>query len=50
MTEEKRLEEEEKSNTDDQDVEAHRRRIADEPKDDTNRADDGDDFEAHRRR
>jgi hypothetical protein len=49
MADEQRLEEQEKLNTDDDDFEAHRRRLAEEPND-TEKSDDGDDVEAHRRR
>ena len=51
MTEDQRLEETtEKLDADDnEDVEAHRRRIAEEQKD-ADKSDDGDDVEAHRRR
>jgi hypothetical protein len=51
MTDEQRLEEttEKLDDLNDDDVEAHRRRIADEEKS-TDKSDDGDDFEAHRRR
>jgi hypothetical protein len=48
MTDEQRLEEEKLDDSTD-DVEAHRRRIADEEKD-ADKSDDGDDVEAHRRR
>jgi hypothetical protein len=52
MTDEQRLEETtEKVDDSKDDVEAHRRRIADEAKDtDKSDDDDGDDVEAHRRR
>jgi hypothetical protein len=49
MTDEQRLEEKEKLDDSIDDVEAHRRRIADEQKD-ADKSDDGDDVEAHRRR
>ena len=51
MTDDQRLEETtEKLDADDNDdVEAHRRRIAEEQKD-SDKSDDGDDVEAHRRR
>jgi hypothetical protein len=51
MTDDQRLEETtEKLDADDNDdVEAHRRRLADEEKD-ADKSDDGDDVEAHRRR
>ena len=51
MTDEQRIEETtEKLDADDtDDVEAHRRRIAEEQKD-SDKSDDGDDVEAHRRR
>ena len=49
MTDEERLEEKEKLDDSIDDVEAHRRRIADEEKD-ADKSDDGDDVEAHRRR
>jgi hypothetical protein len=49
MTDEQRLEETEKLDDSTEDVEAHRRRIADEEKD-ADKSDDGDDVEAHRRR
>ena len=51
MTDDQRLEETtEKLDADDiDDVEAHRRRIAEEQKD-SDKSDDGDDVEAHRRR
>jgi hypothetical protein len=50
MTDEQRLEETEKLDDLNDDVEAHkRRRIADEEKD-ADKSDDGDDVEAHRRR
>ena len=49
MTDEQRLEEKEKLDDSIDDVEAHRRRIADEEKDD-DKSDDGDDVEANRRR
>jgi hypothetical protein len=51
MTDEQRIEETtEKLDADsNEDVEAHRRRIADEQKD-TDKSDEGDDVEAHRRR
>ena len=50
MTDEERIEETtEKLEDNDDDIEAHRRRIADEEKN-TDKSDDGDDVEAHRRR
>jgi hypothetical protein len=49
MTDEQRLEETTEKLDDKDDVEAHRRRIADEEKN-TDKSDDGDDVEAHRRR
>jgi hypothetical protein len=49
MTDEQRLEEKEKLDDSIDDVEAHRRRIADEEKD-ADKGDEGDDVEAHRRR
>jgi len=49
MTDEQRLEETTEKLDDNDDVEAHRRRIADEEKN-TDKSDDGDDVEAHRRR
>ena len=49
MTDEQRLEEKEKLDDSIDDVEAHRRRIADEEKD-ADKSDEGDDVEAHRRR
>jgi hypothetical protein len=49
MTDEQRLEETEKLDDSKDDVEAHRRKIADEEKN-TDKSDDGDDVEAHRRR
>lgn len=49
MTDEQRLEETEKLDDLNDDVEAHRRKIADEQKD-ADKSDDGDDVEAHRRR
>lgn len=50
MTDEQRLEETKKLDANNDEVEAHRRRIADEEKD-TNKSDDDDnDVEAHRRR
>ena len=49
MTDEQRLEEKEKLDDSIDDVEAHRRRIADEEKD-ADKSDDSDDVEAHRRR
>ena len=51
MTDEQRLEDTTEKLDDTDDVEAHRRRIADEEKDaDKSDGDDGDDVEAHRRR
>jgi hypothetical protein len=51
MTDEQRLEETtEKLDDSSDDVEAHRRRIADELKDTDKNDDEGDDVEAHRRR
>jgi hypothetical protein len=49
MTDEQRLEETEKLDDSNDDVVAHRRKIADEQKD-ADKSDDGDDVEAHRRR
>ena len=49
MTDEQRLEDTTEKLDDTDDVEAHRRRIADEEKN-TDESDDGDDVEAHRRR
>jgi hypothetical protein len=46
MSEQEKFESEEK----DDDVEAHRRRLADEPSEQEENTDDGDDVEAHRRR
>jgi hypothetical protein len=51
MTDEQRLEETtEKLDESNDDVEAHRRRIAEEQKDTDKSDDEGDDVEAHRRR
>jgi hypothetical protein len=51
MTDEQRLEETtEKLDDSNADVEAHRRRVAEEQKDADKSDDDGDDVEAHRRR
>jgi hypothetical protein len=51
MTDEQRLEDTtEKLDDGNDEVEAHRRRIADEAKDTDKKDDDGDDVEAHRRR
>jgi hypothetical protein len=51
MTDEQRIEETEKLDADsNDDVDAHRRRIADEPKATDKSDDEGDDVEAHRRR
>jgi hypothetical protein len=51
MTDEQRLEEPtEKLDDSNEDVEAHRRRIAEEQKNVDKSDDDGDDVEAHRRR
>jgi hypothetical protein len=51
MTDEQRIEETtEKLDESKDDVEAHRRRIAEEQKDTDKSDDDGDDVEAHRRR
>jgi hypothetical protein len=49
MTDEQRLEDTTEKLDDADDVEAHRRRIAEEEKD-ADKSDDGDDVEAHRRR
>jgi uncharacterized protein with von Willebrand factor type A (vWA) domain len=49
MTDEQRLEDTTEKLDDTDDVEAHRRRIAEEEKD-ADKSDDGDDVEAHRRR
>jgi len=46
MSEQEKFESEEN----DDDVEAHRRRLADEPSEQEENTDDGDDVEAHRRR
>jgi len=47
MSEQEKFETEEK---DDDDVEAHRRKLTDEPTEQEETRDDGDDVEAHRRR
>jgi hypothetical protein len=49
MTDEQRLDETEKLDDSNDDVEGHRRKIADELKD-ADKSEDGDDVEAHRRK